>query len=112
MVALRAAGGFGDSTSGKKSEAAAKEAVEVKADDPKAALDADIEAMRSAMGASSKGSDTLQSFGESSMEPSVPEKQVSVSVSLCLCLCLSLSCLLYTSPSPRDVEESRMPSSA
>lgn len=77
MVALRAAGGFGDSTSGKKSEAAAKEAAEVKADDPKAALDADIEAMRSAMGASSKGSDTLQSFGESSMEPSVPEKQVS-----------------------------------
>ena len=25
---------------------------------------------------------------------------------------LSLDCLLYTSPSPRDVEESRMPSSA
>ena len=25
---------------------------------------------------------------------------------------LSYSCLLYTSPSPRDVEESRMPSSA
>ena len=25
---------------------------------------------------------------------------------------LYLSCLLYTSPSPRDVEESRMPSSA
>ena len=25
---------------------------------------------------------------------------------------LSLTCLLYTSPSPRDVEESRMPSSA
>ena len=24
----------------------------------------------------------------------------------------SISCLLYTSPSPRDVEESRMPSSA
>ena len=24
----------------------------------------------------------------------------------------TLSCLLYTSPSPRDVEESRMPSSA
>ena len=24
----------------------------------------------------------------------------------------SLNCLLYTSPSPRDVEESRMPSSA
>ena len=27
-------------------------------------------------------------------------------------LALMLSCLLYTSPSPRDVEESRMPSSA
>ena len=25
---------------------------------------------------------------------------------------LYISCLLYTSPSPRDVEESRMPSSA
>ena len=25
---------------------------------------------------------------------------------------LSIDCLLYTSPSPRDVEESRMPSSA
>ena len=25
---------------------------------------------------------------------------------------LSITCLLYTSPSPRDVEESRMPSSA
>ena len=25
---------------------------------------------------------------------------------------ISVSCLLYTSPSPRDVEESRMPSSA
>ena len=97
MVALRAAGGFGDSTSGKKSEAAAKEAAEVKADDPKAALDADIEAMRSAMGASSKGSDTLQSFGESSMEPSVPEKQVSVSVSLCLSLSVSLSLSLSLS---------------
>ena len=26
--------------------------------------------------------------------------------------CMLLRCLLYTSPSPRDVEESRMPSSA
>ena len=25
---------------------------------------------------------------------------------------MSMTCLLYTSPSPRDVEESRMPSSA
>ena len=25
---------------------------------------------------------------------------------------MSITCLLYTSPSPRDVEESRMPSSA
>ena len=26
--------------------------------------------------------------------------------------CTAMRCLLYTSPSPRDVEESRMPSSA
>ena len=26
--------------------------------------------------------------------------------------CMEIACLLYTSPSPRDVEESRMPSSA
>ena len=26
--------------------------------------------------------------------------------------CKNINCLLYTSPSPRDVEESRMPSSA
>ena len=32
--------------------------------------------------------------------------------SLRRCLRAALSCLLYTSPSPRDVEESRMPSSA
>ena len=31
---------------------------------------------------------------------------------LALELPLALACLLYTSPSPRDVEESRMPSSA
>ena len=30
----------------------------------------------------------------------------------CIALALILYCLLYTSPSPRDVEESRMPSSA
>ena len=30
----------------------------------------------------------------------------------CLGVGVSLDCLLYTSPSPRDVEESRMPSSA
>ena len=29
-----------------------------------------------------------------------------------LCHALNTNCLLYTSPSPRDVEESRMPSSA
>ena len=29
-----------------------------------------------------------------------------------ICIGLNYSCLLYTSPSPRDVEESRMPSSA
>ena len=30
----------------------------------------------------------------------------------CQALCESRSCLLYTSPSPRDAHESRMPSSA
>ena len=30
----------------------------------------------------------------------------------CMALPAALFCLLYTSPSPRDVEESRMPSSA
>ena len=34
-------------------------------------------------------------------------------VDICPWKCIHyLSCLLYTSPSPRDVEESRMPSSA
>ena len=31
---------------------------------------------------------------------------------LAISVLLSIFCLLYTSPSPRDVEESRMPSSA
>ena len=31
---------------------------------------------------------------------------------VCMYVSIYLSCLLYTSPSPRDVEESRMPSSA
>ena len=30
----------------------------------------------------------------------------------CFTACEAYTCLLYTSPSPRDVEESRMPSSA
>ena len=30
----------------------------------------------------------------------------------CLFVCLLASCLLYTSPSPRDRQKSRMPSSA
>ena len=36
----------------------------------------------------------------------------SVCLSVCLCVCLSVCCLLYTSPSPRDMRRSRMPSSA
>ena len=36
----------------------------------------------------------------------------SVSLSVVTLLILYYVCLLYTSPSPRDVEESRMPSSA
>ena len=37
---------------------------------------------------------------------------VAYGVAICLLLILFWACLLYTSPSPRDVEESRMPSSA
>ena len=33
-------------------------------------------------------------------------------VSVCICIYLNVSCLLYTSPSPRDKRQSRMPSSA
>ena len=33
-------------------------------------------------------------------------------IAMVLGFALALACLLYTSPSPRDVEESRMPSSA
>ena len=41
--------------------------------------------------------------------------RLSISIAVCGCLSghrLANTCLLYTSPSPRDVEESRMPSSA
>ena len=38
--------------------------------------------------------------------------QVSVLASHCLLLSFSFCCLLYTSPSPRDMYKSRMPSSA
>ena len=31
---------------------------------------------------------------------------------VCVCVCVCVCCLLYTSPSPRDVHKSRMPSSA
>ena len=31
---------------------------------------------------------------------------------LCVCVCVCVCCLLYTSPSPRDMYKSRMPSSA
>ena len=37
---------------------------------------------------------------------------ISVGVCLLAAVIVPYSCLLYTSPSPRDVEESRMPSSA
>ena len=30
----------------------------------------------------------------------------------CVCVCVCVCCLLYTSPSPRDLDRSRMPSSA
>ena len=31
---------------------------------------------------------------------------------ICVCVCVCVGCLLYTSPSPRDISGSRMPSSA
>ena len=31
---------------------------------------------------------------------------------VCVCVCVCVCCLLYTSPSPRDMYKSRMPSSA
>ena len=40
---------------------------------------------------------------------------VDAAIAACATLCVvepAMTCLLYTSPSPRDVEESRMPSSA
>ena len=49
------------------------------------------------------------------VEPFVVRYISSISLISGLALLLSIfynSCLLYTSPSPRDVEESRMPSSA
>ena len=42
----------------------------------------------------------------------IPIKTVILMISILLICILTLICLLYTSPSPRDVEESRMPSSA
>ena len=38
--------------------------------------------------------------------------QTAVTVAFAWMLTQAVTCLLYTSPSPRDVEESRMPSSA
>ena len=35
-----------------------------------------------------------------------------VGVGVCECVCVCVCCLLYTSPSPRDDNRSRMPSSA
>ena len=37
---------------------------------------------------------------------------LSNSLCVCVCVCVCVCCLLYTSPSPRDVHKSRMPSSA
>ena len=41
-----------------------------------------------------------------------PETELSASSEESAGTAVDLACLLYTSPSPRDVEESRMPSSA
>ena len=58
----------------------------------------------------------LSNKGESSDEIAggvyvLREKSKRVNVEDCIDTC-GTGCLLYTSPSPRDVEESRMPSSA
>jgi len=74
IVSLRAAGGFGEKPK-EAEESSAKVSSTEKIDNPQAALDADVEELRKAMGAD-QGSTTLQGFGESSMEPAVPEKQV------------------------------------
>jgi hypothetical protein len=52
-----------------------KVSADEKAADPKQALDADLEAMRKAMGGDG-GSTTIKQFGDDAMEPSVPERQV------------------------------------
>ena len=40
----------------------------------------------------------------------ISERTIQNSSYICVCVCVC--CLLYTSPSPRDVHKSRMPSSA
>ena len=52
---------------------------------------------------------TLQAWEEDRSEPRANKLQM---LSGMLNVSLPWLCLLYTSPSPRDVEESRMPSSA
>ena len=55
-------------------------------------------------------------FYQTQINPSASQKQLvavgRISTVLLMVLSTLLACLLYTSPSPRDVEESRMPSSA
>ena len=54
---------------------------------------------------------TLKSWENDSSEPRSNKLSMIAGV-LNVSLIWLLTCLLYTSPSPRDVEESRMPSSA
>ena len=50
--------------------------------------------------------------GHATSAPAKPRMALKLAITTGLSALLFIICLLYTSPSPRDVEESRMPSSA
>ena len=52
----------------------------------------------------------MDRFGGFSRQPAV--RQLALLVGLAASVALAIGCLLYTSPSPRDRQKSRMPSSA
>ena len=54
----------------------------------------------------------LDSFDKKTLRDDIPEFAPGDTVKVHVNIIEGKTCLLYTSPSPRDVEESRMPSSA